>query len=138
MKNSKLQICNATIHPGERANLALPLPDLYSCTSLYMPIKVIHGKESGPCLLIFSAVKGDELNGLEIINRLLDTNELSQMQGTLITVPVLNILGLIGPSRAHSDTNLERCFPGTENGSYGERLAYVFTREIMSKANACI
>ena len=138
MKNYKLQICNAIIHPGEQVSLALPLPDLYSCTSLYMPIKVIHGKEYGPCLLIFSAVKGDELNGLEIINRLLDSHEPSQMRGTLITVPVLNILGLIGPSRAHNDTSLEGCFPGTENGSYGERLAYVFTREIMSKANACI
>lgn len=138
MKNSKLNICNATIHPGERVNLALPLPDFYSCTSFYMPIKVIHGKEPGPCLLIFSAVKGDELNGLEIINRLLESDKLSEIRGTLIAVPVLNILGLIGPSRAHNDKHLERCFPGIENGSYGERLAHIFTREILSKSDCCI
>lgn len=138
MKNSKLNICNATIHPGEQVNLALPLPDFYSCTSFYMPIKVIHGKEHGPCLLIFSAVKGDELNGLEIINRLLESDRLSRMRGTLIAVPVLNILGLIGPSRAHNDTNLERCFPGVENGSYGERIAHIFTQEILSKSDFCI
>ncbi|HAT1878932.1 TPA: succinylglutamate desuccinylase/aspartoacylase family protein [Legionella pneumophila] len=138
MKNSKLNICNATIHPGERVNLALPLPDFYSCTSLYMPIKVVHGKESGPCLLIFSAVKGDELNGLEIINRLLESEKLSRIRGTLIAVPVLNILGLIGPSRAHNDTNLERCFPGIDNGSYGERIAHIFTQEILSKSDFCI
>lgn len=135
MKNSKLTICNAIIHPGERVNLALPLPDFYSCTSFYMPIKVIHGKEAGPCLLIFSAVKGDELNGLEIINRLLESDKLSHMRGTLIAVPVLNILGLIGPSRAHNDLNLERCFPGIENGSYGERIAHIFTQEILSKSD---
>ncbi|MFC3908185.1 succinylglutamate desuccinylase/aspartoacylase family protein [Legionella dresdenensis] len=135
MKNSKLHICNATIHPGEQANLALPLPDFYSCTSFYMPIKVIHGKEAGPCLLIFSAVKGDELNGLEIVNRLLESNKLSAMRGTLIAVPVLNILGLIGSSRAHNDVNLERCFPGVENGSYGERIAHIFTQEILSKCD---
>lgn len=138
MKNSKLQICNAIIHPGEQANLALPLPDLYSCASLYMPIKVIHSKEPGPCLLIFSAVKGDELNGLEIINRLIESIKPSQMRGTLIAVPVLNILGLIDSSRALQHTALERCFPGIENGSYGERLAYIFTREILGKADACI
>jgi uncharacterized protein len=138
MKNSKLQICNAIIHPGEQANLALPLPDLYSCTSLYMPIKVMHGKESGPCLLVFSAVKSDELNGLEIINRLNQSIDFNQLKGTLITVPVLNILGMIDPSRAHKLTSLDGCFPGTENGSYGERLAYIFTREILSKADACI
>lgn len=138
MKNSKLQICNAIIHPGEQVNLALPLPDLYSCTSLYMPIKVVHGKESGPCLLIFSAVKGDELNGLEIINRLMESIQPSRIKGTLITVPVLNILGLIDPSRAHNHTSLESSFPGLENGSYSERLAYIFTREILSKADACL
>lgn len=138
MKNSKLQICNATIHPGEQVNLSLPLPDLYSCASLYMPIKVVHSKESGPCLLIFSAVKGDELNGLEIINRLIESIKPSQIKGTLITVPVLNILSLIDSPRAHNLTGLEGCFPGEENGSYGERLAYIFTREILSKADACI
>lgn len=100
-----------------------------------MPIKVIHGKECGPCLLIFSAVKGNELNGLEIINRLLESDKLSHMRGTLIAVPVLNILGLIGPSRAHHDLNLERCFPGIENGSYGERIAHIFTQEILSKSD---
>ncbi|WP_019216653.1 succinylglutamate desuccinylase/aspartoacylase family protein [Legionella tunisiensis] len=103
-----------------------------------MPIKIVHGKESGPCLLIFSAAKGDELNGLEMINRLLESDKLSQMRGTLIAVPVLNILGLIGPLKAHNDTNLERCFPGIENGSYGERLAYIFTREILSKSDYCL
>lgn len=138
MKNSRLKICNTIIHPGERVNLALPLPDFYSCTSLYMPIKVVHGKEAGPCILIFSAVKGDELNGLEIINRLLESDKLSQMQGTLITVPVLNIFSLIGSTRTRNDTSLEECFPGVENGSYGERLAYIFTREILSKADTCI
>jgi uncharacterized protein len=138
MKNSKLQICNAIIHPGEQVSLALPLPDLYSCTSLYMPIKVVHGKESGPCLLIFSAVKGDELNGLEIVNRLIESIKPSEIKGTLITVPVLNILGLIDPSRAHNHTSLEGSFPGLENGSYSERLAYIFTREILSKADTCI
>lgn len=138
MKNTKLQICNAIIHPGEQVNLALPLPDLYSCTSLYMPIKVLHGKESGPCLLIFSAVRGDELNGIEIINRLIESTNPSQLQGTLITVPVLNILSLIDPSRASNQMSLEGCFPGVENGSYGERLAYIFTQEILNKADVCI
>ena len=89
MKNSNLIICNTTIYPGETANLALPLPELYSCTSFYMPIKVVHGKNPGPCLLVFSAVKGDELNGIEIVNRLF-ASPLDKLCGTLILIPVLN------------------------------------------------
>ncbi len=139
MKNSNLTICDATIHPGETANLALPLPDFYSCTSFYMPITVVHGKLAGPCLLIFSTVKGDELNGLEIINRLLGSSELQHLRGTLIIVPVLNVLGLLSPSRTTThDVSLERCFPGNPQGSYNERLAHIFTQKILCKVSHCI
>lgn len=139
MKNSNLQICDATIHPGETANLALPLPEFYSCVSFYMPIKVVHGKQAGPCLVIFSAVKGDELNGLEIINRLLQSEALKNLCGTLIAIPVLNVLGLTSHSNnINYETNLNRCFPGQEDGTYGQRTAFFFTKEILSKANYCI
>ncbi|KTD07892.1 succinylglutamate desuccinylase/aspartoacylase family protein [Legionella jamestowniensis] len=139
MKNSNLTICDATIHPGEVANLALPLPELYSCTSFYMPIKIVHGKQAGPCILIFSALKGDELNGLEIIDRLLSPEKLKNLHGTLIAIPVLNVLSLVNHLKTLSyEINLERCFPGKEYGTYGERMAYVFTKEILSKADYCI
>ncbi len=138
MKNSNLTICNVTIHPGESAHLALPLPEFYSCTSFYMPIQVVHGSMPGPCLLIFSAAKGDELNGIEIVNRLLASSS-QRLCGTLILVPVLNILGLVAQSNVLAqDMSLDGCFPGVAHGSYGERLAYVFTKEILCKANYCI
>lgn len=139
MKNSNLTICNATIHPGETANLALPLPELYSCTSFYMPIKVVHGKEAGPCVLLFSALKGDELNGLEIINRLLEPQKFNNLKGTLIAIPVLNVLSLVNHPKASAyGVTLEHCFPGSEHGTYGERIAHIFTKEILSKADYCI
>ena len=62
MKNVPLQICNEKIHPGEFLSLALPLPELFSCSPAYMPIKIIHGKQSGPCLLLTAAMHGNELN----------------------------------------------------------------------------
>lgn len=135
MKNTNLSICNATIHPGEIANLALPLPELYSCASFYMPIKVIHGKEQGPCVLLFSTLKGDELNGLEIIQRLVQCIKPETLKGTLITIPVFNVFGLVSPTHANS---LKSCFPGSASGSYNERLAHIFTQEILCKANYCI
>lgn len=139
MKNSNLTICDATIYPGETANLALPLPEVYSCASFYMPIKVVHGKQAGPCILIFSVLKGDELNGIEIINRLLDPEKLKNLHGTLIAIPVLNIPSLVNHLKAQSnEVNLERCFPGKKHGTYGERIANVFTKEILCHADYCI
>ncbi len=139
MKNTTLQICNETIHPGESLSLALPLPELFSCAPLYMPIKVIHGKRPGPCLLVTAAMYGNELNGTEIISQLLNVSALKKLQGTLIAIPVLNVYGLINRSRyLPGGLDLDSCFPGTKTGTHASRMAHVFTSEIFNKADACI
>lgn len=139
MKNEKLTICDATVHPGEVANLALPLPARFSCSPLYMPMKIIHGKEAGPCLLIFSTLKGNELNGLEIVNRTIPEIDPKQIKGTLIAIPALNIYGLTHfPSQLPSGGNLADCFPGSPDGTFGERIAHLFTQEVLKKADYCV
>jgi len=138
-QNKKLKICDSVIHPGEIANLALPLPEKYSCAPLYMPIKVIHGKKEGPCLVILSVLKGTELNGLEITHRISASLDPAKISGTIITVPVVNVYGLTHyPATLPSGDNLSDCFPGKENGSYGERIAHIVTHEILKKADYAI
>lgn len=139
MKNTPLSICNEYIQPGEKANLALQMPDLYSCAPFYMPIKVIHGKNAGPCLLVFSTIDGNEMNGLEIVNRLIQNFDGSSINGTIIAVPVMNVYGLTHyPKTIPSGDNLSSCFPGRQDGNYGERIAHIFTQEIINKADFCI
>lgn len=134
-----LKICNASIHPGEKTTLALPLPEQYSCSPMYMPIKVIHGKQSGPCLLCFSGIKGNEFNGIEILNQLYDSIDPATLSGSLILVPVLNVYGLTHyPKTTPSGVSIGNCFPGNETGSFGERIAHIFTQEILMKTNYCV
>ena len=136
MSNKKINICGTNVHAGELANLALPLPEQYSCAPLYMPIKVMHGTKPGPCLVVFSGLRGTELNGLEIANRIIQTVNPNQISGTIITIPVLNIYGLTHyPATLPTGNDLERCFPGNEQGSYGERIAHLITEEIFKKAD---
>ncbi len=139
MKNTPLSICNEFIQPGEKANLALQMPDLYSCSPLYMPIKVIHGKKSGPCLLVFSTIDGNEMNGLEIVNRLIKSLDSDAINGTIIAVPVMNIYGLTHfPKILPSSNSLSDCFPGSADGDFGERIAHILTHELIKKADYCI
>ncbi len=139
MKNNPIQICDATIQPGENVSLALPLPEIFSTTPIYMPIKVRHGKQSGPCVLILAAIHGDEFNGTEIINRLNNLSMLKKLRGTLITIPVFNVYGFITRSHYLIDgSELDRYFPGSEKGSHASRLAHLFTTKILTQANYCI
>lgn len=138
-KNKPFKLCNETIHPGEKLTLALPLPEIYSCAPLHMPIKIIHGKLAGPTLLIIAAMHGDELNGTEIINTLFGLKSLNKLRGTVIMVPVVNVYGLITRSRyLPGEIALDKSFPGSKSGSLASRIAHLFTKTLFSKADICI
>ena len=134
--NQPLTIGEHVIHPGERINVSLPVADLYTSTSLSMPVKVISGRRAGPVLFVSAAVHGDELNGVEIIRRLLRRKILRSVRGTLVAVPIVNVHGFLDQSRYLPDRrDLNRSFPGTPKGSIAARLAHLFTSQIVAKAD---
>ena len=130
-----LTIAGTEISLGQSVLVDIPLPDLYMHTSLSMPVDVIRGRRKGPILFVSAAVHGDEINGVEIIRRLVKSDSvLKSMKGTLIAIPVVNVYGFINQSRYLPDRrDLNRCFPGSEQGSLAGRLANVFMTEIASK-----
>jgi predicted deacylase len=125
-----------TIRPGERALVDLPLPRLNSHSRLSMPVHVIHGRRDGPRLFVSAAVHGDELNGVEIIRRLLNHSGLERLHGSLVAVPVANVYGVIHQSRYLPDRrDLNRSFPGSAEGSLTARVAHLFMEEIVSRCS---
>lgn len=139
MKQHKLIICDTAIQPGEMANLAIALPKIYSCAPMYMPVKIAHGKNPGPCVVVFSMMNGYELNGLEIINRLMSEKALEKLNGTLIAIPVMNVFGMMHyPQILPHKGTLDDYFPGDSEGLYGDRVAHLITQEIFTKADYCI
>jgi predicted deacylase len=122
--------------PGEVARIQVPVADLYTSTSLYMPVQVLRGRRPGPVMLVSAAVHGDELNGVEIIRRLLKRKLLRSIRGTLIAVPIVNVHGFLNQSRYLPDRrDLNRSFPGSAKGSIASRMAHIFMQELVSKAN---
>ena len=101
-----------------------------------MPVHVINGRRSGPTLFLTAAVHGDELNGIEIIKRVLRLSALKQLRGCVIAVPIVNVFGFINRSRYLPDRrDLNRSFPGREKGSIAARLANLVAQEIVAKAD---
>jgi len=130
-----LRIGDTEILPGSQATIDLPLPSLYTHTRMHMPVRVIRGRQSGPRLFVSAALHGDEINGVEIIRRLLAMPLLKRLRGALIAVPVVNIYGFIAHSRYLPDRrDLNRAFPGSETGSLTSRLANLFMREVADNA----
>lgn len=134
--NSEICINDVTVSPGQSARIELPIADLYTGTSLNMPVQVVCGRKPGPVLLVSAAVHGDELNGVEIIRRLLKHKQLKSLRGTLIAVPIVNVHGFLNQSRYLPDRrDLNRSFPGSPKGSIAGRMAHVFIDELVSKVD---
>lgn len=130
----ELVINGHTIKPGQRLTLDLPVTRLYTHTPIAIPIHVISGKKPGPRVFICAAIHGDEINGVEIIRRLLKLSTLKRLRGTLITIPVVNAHGFLQKTRYLPDgRDLNRSFPGSERGSLAARLANLFMEEIVNK-----
>lgn len=139
VKQTTLEIAGHTIRPGERRTLHLDLARLYTHTRLDLDLEVIHGRKPGPALLVSATIHGDELNGVEICRQLLKNKALSRLRGTLIVVPVVNIFGFIHRSRYLPDRrDLNRCFPGSEKGSLGSRVAHLFRTQVLAHCTHAI
>jgi predicted deacylase len=87
-------------------------------------------------MFISAAIHGDEINGVEIIKRVLRRPILKKLKGTLIAVPIVNVFGYNNRSRYLPDRrDLNRSFPGTKEGSLASRLAYIFMKEVVEKCD---
>ncbi|PLX93433.1 MAG: succinylglutamate desuccinylase [Desulfuromonas sp.] len=137
MVNSQksITIGGVQISPGQRQTIDLPVAKLYTHTEMTMPIHVVCGKRPGPTLFVSSAIHGDELNGVEIIRRLLKRKDLSRIHGILILIPIVNSFGFIHRDRYLPDRrDLNRSFPGSERGSLAGRIADLLLTEVISQS----
>ena len=117
--SSSVNIAGEEIKPGTRVTLDLPIPQLYTHTPMVMPVHVVRGRRDGPRLFVCAAIHGDELNGVEIIRRLMQQSSLKRIRGTVIAIPIVNVYGVIHHSRYLPDRrDLNRVVPGA-----GERVA---------------
>lgn len=132
--NKSITIGKTLIKPGERKIVHLNVASLYDYTQLKIPVEVICGKNPGPVLFISAAIHGDEINGVEIVRRILNKKFINNLNGTLIAVPIVNVFGFNNRSRYLPDRrDLNRCFPGSKNGSLASNLAHIFMKEIVRK-----
>ncbi|NQV83589.1 MAG: succinylglutamate desuccinylase/aspartoacylase family protein [Rhodospirillales bacterium] len=122
------------VAPGTRATIDLPLSLLSDHTPITLTVQVIHGARPGPTLIINGAVHGDEVNGVEIIRRVLRHSLVRRLAGTLIAVPIVNVYGFLTNTRYLPDRrDLNRSFPGSPAGSLASRLAHLFMSEIVTR-----
>ena len=130
-----IRIGEAEVAPGDRAQIDLPIADLSIHVPITMPVHVINGSRDGPVLFVSAAIHGDEINGVEVIRRVMKLAALRRLSGALIAVPIVNVPGFLSLSRYLPDRrDLNRSFPGSARGSLAARLAKMFLDQVLANS----
>lgn len=120
---------------GTAETIELEVSLLANSTRMNLPVHVVHGINPGPTMFISGVIHGDEIQGVEIVRRILAALDVLQLSGTLLAVPIVNSFGFLNHSRYMPDRrDLNREFPGSERGSLASLLADLFFSEVVKRA----
>lgn len=126
-------INSQTVSAGENKQLVLNTYELHTKTKIEIPVFVFRSIVPGPTILFSAGMHGEETNGIEIIRKLITRENLKNLKrGNVIAIPVINNISFLFGSRDLPDgRDLNRCFPGNKNGSFGSRIAYDIMKHII-------
>jgi uncharacterized protein len=130
--NGAITVAGVNVEPGERRDLFPTASESYTGERTPLPMAVLNGASDGPRVFITAAVHGDELNGIAVCRNLLDQLDPVDLDGTLVVVPIVNVLGVQFGSRYLPDRrDLNRSFPGSHEGSMAARIARLLLDEVI-------
>ncbi len=127
------------VRAGAGKEVELPITRLVTGADVSLPVRVVHGRKDGPVVWVNAAIHGDEVVGTEVIRRVLAQLSPKTLRGTLVAVPVVNVLGFMSGDRYLPDRrDLNRSFPGSARGSLASRIAHLFMTEVVAKCEVGI
>jgi len=99
-----------------------------------IPVMVARGIKDGPTLGITAAVHGNELNGISVIQRLFSELDPTELSGTVVGVPVVNVPSFMRKRRRFIDgVDLNHIMPGSKSGNVSQVYAYRFIDKLVKQ-----
>jgi predicted deacylase len=139
MARASFAIGPVRVRAGHARELELPITRLVTGADVSLPVRVVHGREDGPTVWVNAAIHGDEVVGVEVIRQVMAGLDVPSFRGTLIAVPIVNVLGFMNGDRYLPDRrDLNRSFPGSTRGSLASRVAHLFMTEVVSQCEVGI
>ena len=134
-----LELLGGKVKPGTSKRLSWSATELFEGVPVSTPVLVLNGEKPGPTLCLTAAVHGDELNGIEMVRRVMHDLSPDEVSGAIIGVPIVNVQGFRRGSRYLPDRrDLNRYFPGNPNGSAAARIAHSFFVNVIAHCDALI
>jgi uncharacterized protein len=124
------------IPAGRKVDIRLKISETYFGDDVSIHLRVIRARRPGPTVFVTAAIHGDELNGVGVVHDLLTDDNLTLKCGSLILVPVVNVLGFEVNERYLPDRrDLNRSFPGSPTGSLASRVAHALFDNVVRQCD---
>ena len=137
----KLEVGNVAVKQGELKKGVIKGVELINGAAIDIPVLVMNGVEEGPTLLLMSTQHGIEIQGIEVIRRVMrERLSPSGLRGAVIGIPVGNPLAFMHHQYLSWIDNLDvgRVRADMPEGNTTERLAYALWTEAWSKADMVV
>ncbi len=129
-----MNIGTISVSAGEKKSGFLPV-----CGTEYqLPLTVVCGAKEGKTVLITAGVHNAEYVGIQAAIELAKELDPAALAGTILIVPLVNVSGFQKRTMSlvyEDQKNLNREFPGKEDGSVADRICHTITTELFSKAD---
>ena len=137
MADGSFTYSGGKVEPGESATFRYRISETYLGDPVRIPVSVVNGAEPGPTLFLSAAAHGDELNGIEVVREVALEWDHSNLQGTLILLPVLNVPAFLAQQRYLPiyDRDLNRSFPGDLESTNAKRMAHTIFWNFIAPAD---
>jgi len=114
------------VAPGEIEELRYSVSETYLGDPVRIPVTIINGERPGPTAFLSAAIHGDELNGIEVVREVAQEWDHTDLCGTIVCLPVLNVQGFTAQERYLPiyERDLNRAFPGKRNSTSSNRIAH--------------
>ena len=138
-EQTSFYLLDSEVPPATSTRLSWSPEQSFDAIATPTPVLVVNGAKRGPVVCLTAAIHGDELNGIEVVRRVLYDLDPDKLSGTVIGVPIVNLQGFRRASRYLPDRrDLNRFFPGNPSGSLASRIAHSFFAEVIDNCEALV
>lgn len=137
MLSIAILINNKTLNPGQKVTYLDKVGKRHDGSYIGIPLMAIQGKYPGPVLGMAAGLHGDTFEGPEALKQLFKEIDPNKLKGSIIFTPHANINAYEAANRVgwidHLDMN--RSFPGQENGYITEKLSLSLIQNIIQQSD---
>ena len=139
-QHSSFSVGTASAAPGQKSTGYLEVPAGVD-TASNLPVVVVNGTKPGPVLALVAGAHGTEYASIIAVEKLINLLDPSQIAGTVILVPLVNIQSFeqkvlhVNPT---DGKNMNRFYPGKADGTQTERVSFLITKQVIERCDYLI